>query len=228
MDLKEYYEEQSKELDAGDKVPPPLASAAYKEASKKKDPLQRRELLGQELQRVEKQSKELVQLMDAAKSGVVDALSMLVEAFREPARQVRVKLLEPILNKDGKHMPVFGMKELSEDPAVAERQREKLRENFSIARQYFRDIELREVDTADNKKIVVIVGVDAEEFNAVVKAERVRIQLEKRTEQINADIERTQTEIEAARRQKSDGTEASKVAAAKAASAKAGEDLVLH
>lgn len=228
MDLKDYYEEQSKELDAGDNTPPPLATAAYKEAGKKKDPVQRKELLGQELQRVEKQSKELVQLMDAAKSGVLDALAMLVEHFREPARNVRVKLLEPLLNAEGKHLQLFAMKELSEDPAAAERQRERLRDNFIIAKQYFRDIEFREIDTADNKKVVVIVGVDAEEFNAVVKAEKFRLQLEKRTEQINADIERTQKEIEDARRKQTvDETAASRVAAAKA-SAKAGEDLVLH
>ena len=228
MDLKEYYEQESKELDAGDKAPPPMASNAYKEAAKKKDPAQRKELLGQELQRVEKQTKELVQLMDAAKSGVIDALSMLVDAFREPAKIVKVKLLEPLLNKEGKHLNAFGMKELSDDPAKAEHQRSRLRDDFIIAKQYFKDIEFREIDTADNKKVVVIVGVDAEEFNAVVKAEKTRLQLEARTEQINAEMEKAQKEIEQARlRQKElDTSAASKVATSKAKASES--DLVLH
>ncbi len=228
MDLKEYFEEQSKELDAGDEAPPPLASAAYNAASKKKDPARRKESLGLELQRVEKQTRELVELMDAAKSGVVDALTTLVDSFRESARIVRVKLIEPILNKEGQHMLVFGMKELAEDPAVAQRQRERLRENFGLASQYFKDIELREIDTADNKKVVVIVGVDAEEFNAVVKAEKVKLQLEARTEKIHKDIEQVEKDIEDARVKQAalDTSAAGKVAAAKVANA--GEDLVLH
>lgn len=226
MDLKEYYELESKELDAGDKAPPPLASSAYREASKKKDPFQRKELLGQELQRVEKQTKELVQMMDAAKSGVIEALIFLVDAFREPAKIVKVKLLEPIKDKDGKELMRFGMKELSEDPQKAERQREKLREHFSIARQFFKDIELREIDSADNKRVVIIVGVDAEEFNAVVKAEKTRLQLEDKAVKINADMEKAQKEIEEAKMKQDslDRSAASKVAAAKGAES----PLVLH
>lgn len=229
MDLKAYYEEESKELNADDKSPPAIGSRAYAAASNKKDPVQRKELLGQELNRVEKQAKELVQLMDTAKSGVIDALAQLVDAFREPARIVKVKLLEPILNKEGKHLPAFGMKELSDDPAKAEKQREQLRDNFIIAKQYFKDIEFREIDTADNKKVIVIVGADAEEFNAVVKAEKFKQQLDKRTEQINKDIEQSQKDIEEARaKQKAlDTSAAAKVAAAKAATAN-DPDLVLH
>jgi len=202
MDLKEYYEQESKELDAGDNAPPAIPSAAYKEAAKKKDPAQRIVLLGQELQRVEKEFKNLVQLMDAAKSGVTEALITLIDAFREPARIVRVKLLEPLLDKQGNPLQQFGMKELSDDPAKAESQRTRLKEDFALVRQYFRNIELREIDSHDNKKIVVIIGLDAEEFNAVVKAEKTRRNMEAKTMQINADMEKAHKEIEANRKQR--------------------------
>lgn len=194
-DIRAYYSTSAGEIETD--TPPPLPARGLKVATQKKDPVQRLLTLNQEQRQVQEDTQKLSKLMEDAKADVPGALETLVDAFRKVAKTVRVKLLEPLLDGEGNALKQFGMKELSSDPAKAEKQLATLKEHMELAKQYFPKLEMKEITSADDKKIIVVLGADAEEFNAVVAAEKHMRQLRQKESTIKQAMAATQKELEA-------------------------------
>ena len=195
-DLKKFYDVVAGELDAG-KEPEQLSSAGLEHAKKKKPgTVQRKEQLENQLTLLQKDSKELIELSDKARvtnedvDPVVrgDALQALIKLYYKFADRVRVKLTEPLLDEEGNALKQFAMKRL--DPEKADAQWSRLEKDLELAHKYYPDLKLESFFTGDDPpiKVALVRGIEAEEFNAVVMAERARQQFEMREAEIRAAI----------------------------------------
>lgn len=236
MDLKKFYEVEAKELDAGDTEPTLPPSRAQREASKKKEPPQLKVIrLSDEQARFDLQTRELVKLMDDAKikdgespdsPSRLEALGALIKQFYKAARIVSVKLLEPLLDAEGEPLRKFAMKEL--DPEKADRQMERLRQDVELASKYFPGVRLEEIRSADDKRVAVVYGVDAEAFNAVVAAERARMLREKKSADMTAEIDKAHQEVESERKARQAAAASDTPVAAKLGGREDEKSLAIH
>lgn len=206
-DLKKFYE--SKDLDGSDTIPETPSTHGYVEAKRAKTPSQKRLLLNEELNRVQRETTDLFRLMDEAKAREgepetperLQKLAELVGRFRIAIKKtVKVYLMEPLLGPEGAPLAEFAMKELAKDETRADRQMEILRKHVDMVKQYYPGIELKEIISLDpenttdpqnpaTKRVAVVLGIGAEEFNAIVLAENTRRMHEAKLKQLKSDIE---------------------------------------
>lgn len=200
-DLKSFYQKPPKELDAGE-AEPEIPSSSWDVAQSEKQPVKKKRLLEKQQALIRKQIESLDKKINPARLSEGEtpereaALAALIEYFRRAANVVKVRLVEPLYDHQGNALKEFAMKRLSPDPEVAEKQREALHAHMEIASRFFPQIELRYITSKDNETVAVVIGVGAEEFNAVVMAEKTRQAYRAREAQIAKDIKDTQSQID--------------------------------
>lgn len=239
MDLKKFYEMEAGELDTGEEKPAPLHGVAA--AQGKPGPARRKELLEQQLVHVQKQSDDLSNLMERAKlkegeapdtPGRLEALGELIQQFYKLTRNVKVKLKDALMdpNDPTKELEKFAMKTLSSDKETGDAQKAILESYMKIAEKFFPNIKMDEIETADKppKRVVVVLGLEAEEFNAIVMAEKSRVQYEASMAQINKDIIEANAAIETDRMIRRSQESSKTPMADKATSEKNEPELTLH
>lgn len=213
MELREYYEQSAKSLDEGNTVPSEPYPRAFDAASKEKNPKQRLKQLQKLQQHMEIDRKQLTDLMD--KASVKDAeqadsparlqalAELLAEFPQKIASVIKFKLHTPLLDKDGRTVREVAMKRLDdENPAHAQAQYRILEDQCKLVQKYYPDVEIRLINDKDNKPIAVVLGVDAEEFNAIVQAEKTLAKLKQREANIAAEMLATREAIEKENAQK--------------------------
>lgn len=116
---------------------------------------------------------------DFARSGL-EALKQAFPSQKTTIQKVRLpKQLVDFYGGDASKLE-FGAQTLDRDPQKSDAQYEKLQKDVEMAKKYFgEDIHLHRIDYGNGKpSVAVVMGVDAEAFNAVISAERKKTQLE--------------------------------------------------
>ena len=199
MELKEYYEQAAKSLDDGDTTPAEVYPRAFNAATKEQSPRQRLKQLQQLSHNLEADRRQLSDLMDkasvkegeAADSPIrLQALAELLAEFPQKiANLVKFKLTDPLLDKQGNKVKEVAMKKLdAQNPEHAAAQFRILEEQFEKVQKYNPDIELRLIHDKDNSPIAVVIGINAEEFNALVTAEKTLEKFRQREAQITKEV----------------------------------------
>lgn len=173
MSLSEYYKQlEARKID--DAQPAAVSSGMYSDQTAGKAPVQSMMYLGQEERKLAKDMDSLGSLRNRAMNGLTGALDELVQKFGEDKTTVfTVKLAPDMMDErghlklDGMSHEKFGAKEIERDAQL-----DRLTQDVERAKSYFPDAKLHEIESADGKRVAIVTGADAREFNAVIAAER--------------------------------------------------------
>lgn len=218
-DLKKFYEINA--ADIGEESPAVIEPAGSLDMAKStKSPVRRKERLEKQLQVLQEHTemKKVIELTNGAR---VDATAtedspnhinspVRLEALTKLVKEYfRVVLKSKLLVDPERDGYLFGlnevaMKRLSSDDAEREKQVAGLEKNLALAKKYFPGIELRQIETTDEppQKVAVFLGVSAEEFNAAVMAEKLRVLYEQREAEIRAGIKEAEMAARDAREER--------------------------
>lgn len=178
MEIKDFYKEiETTSLESEDQQLP--EADKYKKGLKGKSGTEKVFFLGQLQQKLAEQAQALTQMMNRAKSGLTGALDELVEKFsgKEPS-VFTVKLDKSMVDRNGMLLlngvthEKFGAKRIEDDSHMA-----RLERDVEIAKAYFPDAQLSEITDAKGNRVAIVTGLDAKQFNAVVRADREMVRL---------------------------------------------------
>lgn len=173
MSLSDYYKQlEARKIE--DAQPPEVSSGMYSAQTEGKSPVQSMMYLGQEERKLATEIDSLGSLRNRAMNGLTGALDELVGKFGKDQPTVfEVKLAPEMMDEhgrlklDGVAHEKFGAKEIERDAQL-----ERLTKDVERAKPYFPDAKLHEIESADGKRVAIVTGADAKEFNAVIAAER--------------------------------------------------------
>lgn len=146
---------------------------------------------GKQYEKLECSYRSLVILLDHAKSGNAIALSHVVSQYGFNPREIKVTITEPMRDSMGNEPMDFGIKLVNNDDEFA-----ALSRDWEMARAYFPGIELHSYATMRRgRRLAVVMGVSARDFNAVVAAERRKASLEGDMRALNDNMEKGRKEM---------------------------------
>jgi hypothetical protein len=125
-------------------------------------------------------------LLDRARSGDSTALAEIIKRYGTDPNEIEVTITEPMLDGHGNPPELYGIKLIkSEEDWMA------ITRDWETAAVYFPGIELHNLPTTRRgKRLAVVMGVTARDFNAVIAAERRRTTLEGEIKHLSKRIEK--------------------------------------
>jgi len=134
---------------------------------------------GQRFIAYSKQLAEAISLTDNAKienDPAGHGLKALIKRYSNetPAPDQVVQLTQSIIDKHGAGAS-FGAKVMN-----SEEDKERMQNYVAVAKQYMENLDLYFIKGKDGKEIAVVMGANADDFNAVIKAEQTKAVLEQK------------------------------------------------
>jgi hypothetical protein len=150
------------------------------------DPAQMTIDAGKQYEELAGNHKALVSLLDQAKSGNSDALNLIIERYGFNTDQLEITITEPLRDAQGREPEQYGIKLIHSDAEW-----EAIARDWETASAYFPQTELHNFPTTRRgKRLAVVMGDSAHEFNAVIAAERRRARLEGEMQAVYSTIEK--------------------------------------
>ena len=146
---------------------------------------------GKQYEELSGSHKGLIKLLDQAKSGNEAAMYSIVKDYGFEPNELEITITKPLRDAQGNEPEKFGIKLIRSEEEWA-----AITRDWETAAAYFPGIELHNMPTTRRgKRLAVVMGVGAKEFNAVIMAERRRENLEKSMRAYDNQIEQGRKEM---------------------------------
>lgn len=196
LELGDYYKQVSAAKLASNEPEPPR-SGMYREQTEGKNPLQGLMYLSDQQRQNDEKIQALNTLTNRAKSGLTGAMGEIVAQFgsEEPA-VFNFKVSADKLDEHGRLLvdgvahERFGAKRIESDEQMA-----RLAKDVEVAKAYFPEAKLSEMESARGERVAIVTGADTREFNAVMNAEREKTKLEQQAELLSEEKKRVQQKM---------------------------------